>query len=244
MFPIVRHSLRIAAGALLVAGIAACDSGTKADAAAPKAASGKDWTKTIAMTPQGGMLVGNPNAKVKLVEFASFTCPHCAEFKAQGVPVLLRNYVSTGNVSYEFRSFLLNGIDIGPSLLAMCQPPESAWKFTSALFATQQQWVQGYQNIPEAEGQRLTQLPPDQAIVAIADAGGLDDFARMRGVPKAKFTQCLSNSAGFDKLQANAKEAVEKYGLTGTPTFVINGETVKNAYSWAALEPALKDALN
>jgi len=247
-------SLSLPRSALLAAALtltlAACDKKDEAAApaagATPAAAAGagaQDWGKTISITPQGGIAIGNPNAPVKLLEYASFTCPHCREFKEQGLPTLLRDYVGTGKVAYEFRSFLLNGIDIGPSLLVMCQQPAAAWKLTEALFGTQMQWVQGYQSISEADQAKLQAMPADQAIVAIADAGGLDDFARLRGVPAAKFQQCLSDQANLGKLQTNVQEAVSKYKLTGTPTFIINDETVPDTYTWAALEPKLKAAV-
>ncbi len=236
--------------ATLTLTLAACDK--KEEAAAPSAPGapataaapgGQDWTKTISVTPKGGIAIGNPDAPVKLIEYASFTCPHCREFKEQGLPTLLRDYVGTGKVHYEFRSFLLNGIDLGPSLLTMCQPAAAGWKLTEALFSTQMQWVQGYQSISEADQAKLQAMPADQAIVAIADAGGLDDFARLRGIPAAKFQQCLTDQTNLNKLQSNVQEAVSKYKLTGTPTFVLNDETVPDTYTWAALEPKLKAAV-
>ena len=248
-------SLSLSRSALLAATLtltlAACDKTADATApaasdtsAAPAAApSGQDWTKTISVTPKGGIAIGNPDAPVKLIEYASFTCPHCREFKEQGLPVLLRDYVGTGKVAYEFRSFLLNGIDIGPSMLVMCQPPAAAWKLTEALYSTQMQWVQGYQTISEADQAKLQSMPADKAIVAIADAGGLDDFAKLRGIPAAKFEQCLTDQSNLNKLQANVQEAVSKYKLTGTPTFVLNDETVPDTFTWAALEPKLKAAV-
>jgi protein-disulfide isomerase len=247
-------SLSLSRSAVLAAALtltlAACDKAKDATPAADASASpaaaapgGQDWTKTVSITDKGGISIGNPDAPVKLIEYASFTCPHCREFKEQGLPTLLRDYVGTGKVHYEFRSFLLNGIDIGPSLLVMCQQPAAAWKLTEALYSTQMQWVQGYQSISEADQAKLQAMPADKAIAAIADAGGLDDFARLRGIPSAKFQQCLSDQGNLGKLQANVQEAVSKYKLTGTPTFVINDETAPDTYTWAALEPKLKAAV-
>ena len=65
-----------------------------------------DWTTIVAQTPEGGFLMGNPNAKVKLVEFGSMTCPHCAEFDETACKPLIDNYVKTGLVSCEFRNFV------------------------------------------------------------------------------------------------------------------------------------------
>ena len=65
----------------------------------------RDWSRTVAATPEGGFRMGNPNAKVKLVEYGSLACPHCRHFEETGYKPLVQQYVRTGRVSYEFRNF-------------------------------------------------------------------------------------------------------------------------------------------
>ncbi|HWU93511.1 MAG TPA: thioredoxin domain-containing protein, partial [Sphingomicrobium sp.] len=80
--------------------------------APPKVPAGHDWTKTVAVTPEGGFRMGNPAARVKLVEYGSLICPHCRHFNETGYKPLLQGYVRTGKVSYEFRNMVLNAPDI------------------------------------------------------------------------------------------------------------------------------------
>ena len=67
-----------------------------------------------AATPAGGFVMGNPNAKVKLIEYGSLTCPHCREFDEKGVQPLIANYVKTGQVSWEFRNYVRDAFDLPP----------------------------------------------------------------------------------------------------------------------------------
>ena len=79
-----------------------------------------DWTTHITQTPQGAYVIGNPNARVKLVEYVSYTCPHCAAFVNSATPVLKRQFVRSGSTSIEVRHYLLNRIDLAASLIARC----------------------------------------------------------------------------------------------------------------------------
>src|SRR4028118_1081315 len=116
----------LAAAGLLALGATACNqqpAGSNAaggTAAAPVQAPNGDWSQLVTQTPEGGIMMGNPNAKVKVVEFASMTCSHCAAFAVQDKPKLVDQYVKTGNVSFEFRNLVANGLDITASLIARC----------------------------------------------------------------------------------------------------------------------------
>lgn len=236
--------------------IAACDNNAPSDAATPKAdsaapaatatsntAATKDWTAVLAATPEGGFRMGNPDAPVKLIEFASLTCPHCRDFHKAAMPKLKGDYIKSGQVSYELRNFVLNGPDFAATLLARCQGPAAFFKLVDTFFEQQDSWTAPFAKLTEADQQRLQALPQNQQIAGLADAGGLDDFMRTRGLPKAKFNQCLTNEAEIAKLSAIRNEAISKYQLTGTPSFVINGETQKDVFDWASLEPKIQEAL-
>jgi len=207
------------------------------------AAPTQDWTQVIVATPEGGFRMGNPDAKVKLLEFASLTCPHCREFHEQGMPTVTGTYVKSGKLSYEYRPFILNGIDFAPSLLVRCQPANVAFNLIGAFYENQPSWVQPFTKLTPDDQKRLQALPAEQQIKALALTGGLDAFVRARGIPRAKFDQCLSDKAGVDKLSAIRDEAVTKYQLTGTPTFAINGTTQTDVFNWAKLQPKLETAL-
>lgn len=200
-----------------------------------------DWTQTVAETPEGGFRMGNPDAPVKLVEYASVTCPHCAEFSEQAMGPLTE-YVKSGQLSYEFRHFLMFPTDPGMSLLARCQGPGAFFALTEQIYADQANWSGRVQSLPPAELQRLQSLSPDQQVTAIVKSAGLDQFFRQRGMPQAKIDSCLADQQGLQKLAALTNRANQE-GVTGTPTFFINGNVVQNSADWKTLEPAIKSAL-
>ena len=239
--------------ALLLAG---CGDGAEENAAGNTAAGGEtaaplqqveapngDWTQVVTQTEEGGFLMGNPNAPVKLVEYASMTCPHCATFSQQGSEELKNKYVKSGQVSFEFRNFVLNPVDLAATMLVRCQGTGPYFRLTEQLFADQQGWTAGFQNIDEAESQRISALPREQQMAALSKAGGLDAFFRQRGVPEQKINSCLADQQAVQRLVEMNEVAVKEHNIQGTPSFLINGELVQTAADWKSLEPQLKDAI-
>ena len=192
-------------------------------------------------TPEGGFRMGNPKAPVKLVEYASLTCPHCAAFSNESAD-RLRDYIRKGTVSWEFRTFVLNAIDISASLLARCQGPEPFFKLVEQTYAEQNNWVVKYQSLTDADSKRVGALPQGQQFLAIAQLGGLDGFFRARGLPAAKATACLTDRKAQDALVTLRDRGTNQDGVTGTPAFIVNGTLAADTYDWAALEPKLKAA--
>ncbi|WP_310496871.1 thioredoxin domain-containing protein [Sandarakinorhabdus sp.] len=214
---------------------------TAATPIAPPA--GQDWTQMMAATPEGGFRVGNPDARVKLVEFASMTCPHCREFHEEANAVIKSKYVASGNVSYEYRSFVLNGPDYAASLLARCGDAPTFFGLLDAFYADQATWTEPFSKLTDAQSKTLGAMPQDEQIKAMAELGGLDGFVRTRGIPKAKFDQCLADKGQLDKLLELRTQATDTYKLTGTPGFIINGTTQDGVFTWKELEPRLQAAL-
>ena len=205
---------------------------------------GGDWTQTVSATPAGGFLMGNPNAKVKLVEYGSLTCPHCREFDEKGVPSLINTYVKSGQVSWEFRNYVRDAFDLTASLIARCNGPKSFFPLSRALYKDQQQWVAKIQATPQDQVEGLQNLPPSQQFMAMAKVAGFQDWAAARGLPVAKSSQCLTDQAAINQLVQMTSDATTKYpDFPGTPTFVINDQMVKEVATWDGLEPKLKDAL-
>jgi protein-disulfide isomerase len=188
--------------------------------------------------------MGNPDAKVKLVEFASLTCPHCREFHEAAMATLKSKYIASGAVSYEYRNFVLNGPDFAASLLARCQGAQPFFGLLNAFYNDQASWTEPFMTMSPEESKRLGALPPEQQIAAMAEAGKLDAYVRARGIPRAKFDQCLADAKAQATLSALRTEASDVYKLTGTPGFIINGVTQDGVYTWAQLEPKLKAALS
>lgn len=210
----------------------------------PAAPAKGNWLETVAATPEGGFRIGNPNAPVKVIEFASLTCPHCKDFHEMAMPTIKGQYIATGKISYEFRSFVLNPADYGATMLARCQGPSAFFALADAFFKNQQTWIEPFTKLTPAQTDPLQAMSPDDQVVTYAKLGGLDGFVRARGIPESKFRACLTDAGQRDQLEAIRKAAVEQYKVTGTPAFVINEEPLEGVHSWADLEPRLKDAVN
>lgn len=217
---------------------------TKAAIPAPN---GGDWAETVTATADGGFQMGNPNAPVKLVEYASLTCPHCADFSEKAVPQLVEKYIRTGRVSYEMRNFVRDPVDLTASLITRCGGATPYFKLTEQMFAAQEDWFGKIQAIPAAEQQRLQTLQEQrrtkEVMTALAEQAGLVQFARVRGLPTEKVQACLGDDAAVRKLVEMNQTATRDYDLRGTPTFIINGSVVPNAASWELLEPKLREAI-
>lgn len=200
-----------------------------------------DWTQTVRQTPEGGYLLGNPDAPVRLVEYASMTCPHCREFSEQGAARLRDTYIRSGQVSWEFRNFVLNGPDMALSILSRCQPDGAFFGTIEQIFAQQSEFLS---NIDQNEERQLAALPPEQVIPPLARAMDLEAFFARRGMPAARFNQCLSNPAAVQQLteMTNRAAAPGPMQITGTPTFILNGERL-DVNAWPAVEQRLRAAI-
>jgi len=205
---------------------------------------GGDWTQVLNQTDQGGMMMGNPNAKVKLIEIGALTCPHCREFDEKGVPTLVDKYVKSGQVSWEFRNYLLQGYDIPAALIARCNGVQSFFPLMRAMYKDQSDWMGKVFNAPQAQQQQIQNLPPNQQFVAMASLAGLQDWAAARGLPQAKSTQCLTDQNAIDQLVQRSSDVADQFpDFKGTPSFILNGKLLDQTASWEALQPQLESAL-
>jgi protein-disulfide isomerase len=208
---------------------------------ASKTARSVDWSQAVAATPEGGFRMGNPNAKVKLVEYGSLACPHCRHFEQTGYKPLVQQYVRTGRVSYEFRNLLLNAPDLSVSLLAHCAGPAKFFPMSQVVYATQPQWFDKVAGMTEAQKAEIDKMSDAQRIVRLGEIAGFPQIAARFGVPPARARQCLTDPKGLERL-LNVTKAAEDSGINHTPTFLINGK-VTDAATWEELEPQLKKAV-
>lgn len=147
----------------------------------------------------GVRALGNPSAPIKIVEYSSLTCGHCAHFHNDILPELKSKYIDTGKVYLEFREFPLNDPALKATLTARCLPEAQYENFTSILFKTQEQW-----------------------------AGGLDYMAALRqnaklaGMSDATFDACQAEPQLKLKLADVMQQAQDKWQISATPTFIIN----------------------
>ena len=223
------------------------DNGTPAAApsgaaiAAVPAPAGQMWSDVVSATADDGMMMGNPNAKLKLVEYGSLSCPHCAKLANDGMKTLVDKYVNTGRVSYEYRSFPIHGIiDIPATVMVRCADKAAFFPLVEQLYATQDQWIAQAEK-GNAAAQAAANLPADQRWAALADAFGLTDWFAARGVSKDQSHACLANADAAEKVAKDGQQWGAA-GIDSTPTLFLNGIKLENVYEWSELEPALQNA--
>ena len=206
---------------------------------------GGTWADVVNATPDG-FVMGNPNAKVKLLEIGSLSCPHCKAFDDEGVPSLIEKYVKPGNVSWEFRPYLIHGpIDMAADLVIRCNGVKTFFPLAQALYKDQSVWMAKVEAAPQDKVAQMQNLPTNQLFVAWASLLGLQDWAAARGVPQAKSNRCLSDQKMIDhEVQVTSNVNNQYPEFEGTPAFVINGKMLsKETTTWEKLEPQLQDAL-
>lgn len=214
-------------------------------AAAVPAPNGGDWTEIVEQTAEGGYRMGNPNAPVKLLEFASISCAHCAEFAEAGSAALRDKYVRSGRVSWEYRPFMIFPTDPGVFSLLRCRGPQTFFPLTEQLYADQRNWLNKLQSMTPAQQQQLAAMPAQQQIAGLVQMTGVDRFFQQRGMPAGQIASCLADQQSVQQLAAMTETATKQHNVTGTPTFFINGgqADVGGPPYWGQLEPQLRSAL-
>jgi protein-disulfide isomerase len=208
--------------------------------AAVAAPAGTSWSQTVAQTPEGYYLMGNPSAKIKLVEYGSYTCSHCKDFTAEASEEI-KKIVDTGKMSFEFRTYVRDPIDLTTALLAGCGGKDIYYPLSEQFFANQAAMFEKVQG-NEAAFQGVDKLPPAQRPGAIAQIAGLVEYAQQRGISADQAKQCLADTGAAERLAKGVEAANSQYQIQGTPSFLINGVLVDNVANWASLQPKLKEA--
>ncbi|MFM5907244.1 MAG: thioredoxin domain-containing protein [Novosphingobium sp.] len=250
-FRVARRLTLATTVATLALGLAACSkddpaasaSGTPVVSATPHAKvappAGKTWVEVVEVTPDGGYRVGNPNAPVKLLEYGSLSCPHCAKLAQDGFEKLFGDYIASGRLSFEFRSFAIHPQDVPLTLMVQCGPKESFPNLVEQVYANFDELGQATQRGAEQAQQSLT-LPEKQRFVAMAQAIGLPEFFAQRGISVDQGKACLSDFAKATQVAKNA-EAYGAKGINSTPTLFINDVQLDKT-EWNALDAALQAA--
>lgn len=205
---------------------------------------GGNWTDVVNETSGGGYLMGDPNAKTKVLEIASLGCPYCKRFEDEGAPHLL-DLVKAGKINWEFRPYLIHGpIDMAANLIAKCNGPKTFFPLAFAMYKDQESWMGKLEAAPQSQLEQMSNLPTNQIFKAYANLAGLQDFAAARGLPKAKSDQCLANQQMIDReVQITSNVNQDYPDFKGTPSFVLNGKLLPDAGEWAKLKPLLEETL-
>jgi protein-disulfide isomerase len=202
-----------------------------------------DWSKIVALTPDGGVRLGNPNAKVKVVEFFSFTCPHCAAFAAEGFDPLAQKYVKGGQVSYEIRAALRDALDLTAALASRCVPTPHYFAAVEAIMGAQQDWMPKAADYINANRDALNGPGKTKAVHAMLTSAGIEALLVKQGMAPAALDKCLDDKAAEDALQKTTNDAWNVRHINGTPGFFINDTAQPDIHGWAQLEPAIQAAL-
>lgn len=209
-------------------------------AAAP-APAGQDWTQTVSKTAEGGYVMGNPNAAIKLVEYGSRTCPTCGAFGQTGMRPLEETYVKSGKVSYEFRDFMVHAPDLGVAILGHCAGATPFFPILEQMYLEQPSFLEKLEGAGAFQ-QSLQNQPPAQQAAAWANHLGYVDFVKQRGVTDAQAKACLADPKLIAEITNLSETAMRDQDVTGTPTFILNGQKLDGAVSWPQVEQALKGA--
>lgn len=200
-----------------------------------------NWPANIARTERGHR-IGNPDADTKLIEFISYTCPHCADFAARGEPALEIVLLQPGKINLEVRPRIRNGLDLAVSLLAMCGDPAGFKGRHQALMLSQPDWLGKARNAPQS--QQAIWMRGDRAgRMNAASALGLTAMLAQRGQSLAELDACVSDDAAARKLVENDRADFAEFAVPGTPSFALDGKLLENVYSWEGLYPVLSAKL-
>ncbi len=156
------------------------------------------------------MALGSDKAPVTIIEYASMTCPHCANFEENTFPELKKRYIDTGKVRYILRDFPLDSLAGAAFVFAHCAGKGDKDKYYSmveTLFRQQRQWAVE------------KPLPPLMAI------------AKQAGFTEASFNACLTNQKAWDAMESVRQRALKEFKVESTPTFFVNGTMVGGAVS-------------
>ena len=185
---------------------------------APLAFAAVDLAVLNAAPAEGDMTMGPDTAKVTVIEYASASCPHCAAFYKDVFPTLKTEYIDTGKIHFIFREFPHNDAALAAFMVARCAPKEKYFPLVDVFFTTQDVWLQN-------------------------PLEGLTKIAQQAGFTKESFDSCLKNEAVAKNILA-VRTTADGLGVTGIPTFFINGEMLDGEKTIdvlrAKIDPLLK----
>ena len=200
-----------------------------------------NWDQVVVAT-EAGHRVGSPDAKVKLVEFFSYTCPHCGEFAKQGEAPIKLAYLMPGKVSVEYRHLIRDPVDLTVGMLVNCGASAKFPANHAAFILAQERWIGPLARATASQQQRW-RTPGAAGRRSIASDFGFYTMMERRGYGRIEVDRCLADQATADRMaQASAREW-DRPGVDSTPSFAINGIVMPGTHTWEALERQIKEFL-
>jgi len=174
------------------------------------------------------IIIGNPDAKVNVIEYRSLTCSHCAEFASNGFEHLKEKYIDTGLISFELIPFPLNALDLNAFKLLYCASKENFYKLDKVLLKNQSKWIN----------------TSDQEKVLENSTAALTKQAALFGVSSDDYQECLDNEKITNFILKSRIDAVKEYEVNSTPSFIINGDLYAGSLSAQKIDEILEGYIN
>ena len=163
-------------------------------------------SKTVLNITENDFIIGSNNAPITVIEYASMSCSHCADFHIKTLPKLIENYVDTGKIKIVFRDFPFNYPALLGSMVLRCIPKDARYQYTQALYKLQHKWV-------NRENNKAT-----QELYKIMQGGGMT---------KEEFNSCIKNVDLEKNILESLMDAQKEFNIKSTPSFLINGLLVE-----------------
>ena len=169
----------------------------------------------------GEIFLGNKDAKIVVIEYASMTCIHCANFHKEVYPKIKENYIDTNKIKFIFRDFPLDKQALFGSVLAKCAPKEKYFDFVKLILNTQKKWIASDNTFQDK----------------------LKNIGKLAGLNENKINTCFKDEQIVDNILKSRSDAEKKYNITSTPSLIIN-EKKYSAMSYESFEKIIENLIN
>ena len=167
------------------------------------------------------IFLGNKDAKIVVIEYASMTCSHCANFHKEVYPKIKENYIDTNKIKFIFRDFPLDKQALFGSVLAKCAPKEKYFDFVKLILNTQKKWIASDDTFQDK----------------------LKNIGKLAGLNENKINTCFKDEQIVDNILKSRSDAEKKYNITSTPSLIIN-EKKYSAMSYETFEKIIESLIN
>lgn len=172
--------------------------------------------QTVLGLTKDDRILGNPDAPITIIEYASLTCPHCAHFATEVLPELKKKWIDTGKVKLVLRDYPLDEAALRAAMVARCAPPDRFYAYVDTFFGAQEKWV--------------TARDYRDALARLVKLGGMS---------REEFDNCLKNTALENKIVETRLIASKELDVNSTPTFFINGTKFAGAPTFEEFDKVL-----
>lgn len=202
----------------------------------------RDWRTTIAVTPDGHPVMGNPAAPIKIVEYISYACSHCAAFAAESQARLEGEWIRSGQVSLERRATVLENQPFGlvAALAVQCGAPSRWFANGDAMLAAQPQWVPKV--LDPALQKKWNEQPANRYAITMAHDLGFYELMQKRGYSAAQLDVCLTDQTKLQAILKSTNYGFVTLGISGTPSLMIN-DSLLSFFDWPNLEGLIEAML-